>query len=179
MIVFLGEPHSGFAMSDGRVEPAEGGKRRGKYVLRRRGLDHWHSEALSAPLAVESDDPLEQFGCFAVLALGAVRIAKIVRCDHLDGPIAEGARDGERLVPEFESFVVVANNPTLVHHQNGDPPEPVLIAERPGEHLRFLEVISHAIPIAEREKRIPNLDTDVDVLLASPAGFGQMTQRPK
>src|SRR5215831_1213723 len=98
MIVFLGEPNSGFAMSDGLVEPAEGGKRRATQVLRHCQWDPCHSEALSAQLAVESDDLLEQFGCFAVVALGAARIAKIGRCDHLDGPIAEGARDGERLV---------------------------------------------------------------------------------
>src|SRR5215510_2578257 len=101
MIVLLGDPHSGFAMSDGLVEPAEVGKREGKRVLRRCRYVYSRSEALSAQLAVESDVPLEQLDCFAVLALGAVRIAKIVRCGHLDGPIAEGARDGEGLLPEF------------------------------------------------------------------------------
>jgi len=43
----------------------------------------------------------------------------------------------------------------------------VLIAERPGEHLRFVKVISHSSPIAEREKHIPRLDADVDGQLAS------------
>src|SRR5262245_47866614 len=77
--------------------------------------------------------------------------------------------------PEFESCVVVASGPPRVYHPGGDPPEPVLIAERPGEHLRLLEVIQHACPIAEREKRSPNLETNVDGQLASAAGLGQMT----
>src|SRR5262249_3603701 len=137
------------------------------------------SETLSKQLALESDVPFEQFGCFAVLALDAVHVTKIERCEHLDGAIAEGVRDGERLPTEFECCIIVASDPPLVRHEGGDPPEPVLIAERPGEHLRRLEVIQYACPVAEREKRIPNLETDVDGQLASPAGLGQMTQRPK
>jgi hypothetical protein len=72
-------------------------------------------------------------------------VAKIVRCAHLNGSIAEGACDGERLLPEFESGVVVASEPPLEDHEDGDPSEPMLIAERPGEHLRLLDVISHAM----------------------------------
>jgi hypothetical protein len=71
------------------------------------------------------------------------------RCGHLDRAIAEGARDGERFLTKFERCIVVADDPTLVHHQGCDSPEPVLLAERPCEHLRFLEVISDVIPIAE------------------------------
>src|SRR5215471_20424491 len=100
MIGLLGDPHSGFAMSDGLVEPAEGSKREGKRELRRRRLDHRRSETLGAQLAVEPDVPLEEFDCFAVLAEDEVCIAKIVRCGHLDGPIAKGACNCERLVPE-------------------------------------------------------------------------------
>jgi hypothetical protein len=40
-------------------------------------------------------------------------------------------------------------------------------------------VIPNAHPIAERDKRTANLNADVDRQLASPAGLGQMTQRPK
>src|SRR5262249_31156250 len=150
------EPHSGFAMSDGLVEPAELGKRHGKQELRHCPCYRRRSETLSAPLAVESNVSLEQFGCFAVLALGVVCLAKRVRCDHFDGAIAEGACDGECLLPEFESCVVVTSNSPLRYHEGGDPPETVLITERSGEHLCLLEVISHAHPFAEREKRIPN-----------------------
>src|SRR5215510_8777856 len=175
MIGLLGDPQSGFGMSDGLVEPAEVGKRGGKRVLRGCRYVHRRSETLSEKLALESDVPLQEFGCFAVLAPGEVSLAQKKRCDYLDGAIAEVACDGERLLPKFESCVVVANGPPRVHHPGGDPPEPMLIAERPGEHLRLLEVIQHACPIAEREKRSPNLETDVDGQLASAAGLGQMT----
>src|SRR5262249_31401504 len=97
------------------------------------------------------DVPLEQFGCFAELAPSVVRVAKMPSCDYLDGAIAEGARDGERLLPKFESCIVVASDPPLHHHEGGDPGEMVLIAKRPGEHVRLLEVIQHARPMAERE----------------------------
>src|SRR5262249_35370326 len=103
MIGLLGDPHCGFAMSDGLVDPAEVGKRKGKRVFRGCRLDHRRSQTLRAQLAVESDVPLKEFGCFAVLAPSDVRVAKIVRCDHLDGAIAEGACDGQRLLPEFDS----------------------------------------------------------------------------
>src|SRR5262245_49400785 len=99
MIGLLGDPHCGFAMSDGLFEPAEVGKRDGKQELRRCPWDHMRSETLSAQLAIESDVPLEQFGCFAELAPDEVCVAKNDCCDHLDGAIVEGARDGERLLP--------------------------------------------------------------------------------
>src|SRR5262245_58204829 len=116
MIGLLGDPHCRFTMCDGLVEPAEGGKRESKPVLRRRRLDHRRSASLSAQLVVESDVSLEQFGCFAILAPDKMCVAKIVRCDHLDGLVAEGARDGERLVPEFESCIEVAGGPPLHYH---------------------------------------------------------------
>src|SRR5215510_4327916 len=128
MIGLLGDPHCGFGMSDGLIEPAEVGKCDGKHVLRRRPCDHRRSETLSAQLSVESDVLLEQFGCFAVLAPDEVCVAKIVRCDHFDGAIAKGARDGERLLPEFESCIVVASGPPLHYHEGVDAPETVLIA---------------------------------------------------
>src|SRR5262245_56407109 len=109
MIGLLGDPHCGFGMSDGFVKPTEEGKREGKCVLKRRRFDHGRSEVLSAPLAVESNVSLEQFGCFAVLAAEVVCLGKCARCDHFDGAIAEGACDGERLLPEFESCIVVAS----------------------------------------------------------------------
>src|SRR5262245_10731123 len=151
MIGLLSDPHCGFAMSDGLIEPAEHGKRDGKRVRKGRRLDRWRSETLSAQLAVESDVPLEQFDYFAVLAPSDVRVAKIGCCDHLEEAIAERTRDGERFLPEFESCIVVASGPTLHDHEGGDPPEPVLIAERLGECLRLLEVIQHACPIAQRD----------------------------
>ena len=85
-----------------------------------------------------------------------------MRCDHLDGANAEGARDGERLLPEFESCSVVASGPPLHYHEGGDPPEPLHITERPSQHLRLAEVISHAHPFAQRKKCVPQIDADVD-----------------
>src|SRR5215471_4672331 len=179
MIVLFGDPESGFAMSDGLVEPAEVGKHVAKLALRKCRLDHGRSETLSAQLALEPDVPLEQFGCFVVLAPDEMYLAKIVRCDDLEGAIGEGVRDGERLLPEFESCVVVASVSTLVHHEGGDSCESVLIAERPGEDFRLLEVISHAYPIAQRAERVACVNVDIDGQFASPAGLGQMAQRPK
>src|SRR5215467_13447743 len=103
MIVLLGDSQSGFGMSDGLVEPAEAGKHEGKRGLRHCRLDRRRSETLSEKLAVESNVPLQEFGCFAVLAPGEVGLAQNKRCENLDGAIAEGARDGERLLPNFES----------------------------------------------------------------------------
>jgi len=61
--------------------------------------------------------------------------------------IAEGARDTQGLLPESDGLVVVASDQALVRDEGGDPPEPVLVAERPGEHLRLVEVVPHARPI--------------------------------
>ena len=55
----------------------------------------------------------------------------------------------------------------------------MLIAERPGKQLCLLEVISHSHPIAERVERIACVNVDIDGKLASLAGLGQITQRPK
>src|SRR6516164_8574767 len=105
MIGLLGDPHCGFAMSDGLVEPAEVGKREGKRVLRGCRYVHMRSETLSEKLALESDVPLQEFDYFAVLAPDEVGLAQKKRCDYLDGAIAEGTRDGERLLPKFESCI--------------------------------------------------------------------------
>src|SRR5215470_11938662 len=105
-----------------------------------------------------SDVPLEQFRSFGALAPDEVSVAKIVRCDHLDGAITEVARDGERLLPAFESCIVVASDSPLQHHEVGDLGEPVLIAERPGEHLRLLEVFSHPCPITAWVDRIKEIE---------------------
>ena len=64
--------------------------------------------------------------------------------------------------PESDGLVVVASGQALDHYEGGDPREPVLVAERPGEHLRLVEVVPHARLIAERVERVPEVDADVD-----------------
>jgi hypothetical protein len=57
--------------------------------------------------------------------------------------------DGEGLLSESESCVVVASGHALGHHEGGDPPQPVLVAQLSGEYLRLVEVSSHPRPIAK------------------------------
>ena len=40
-------------------------------------------------------------------------------------------RDGEGFLPEPEGSLVVTGGQAIKHHASGDPPKPVLIAERP------------------------------------------------
>ena len=101
------------------------------------------------------------------------------RCDHLDRAIAEGSRDAQGLLPESDGLVVVASDQALVHHEGGDPREPVLVAERPGERLRLVEVLPHARPIAEREERVPEVDADVDGQLGRLPGLGETAEGPE
>jgi hypothetical protein len=90
-------------------------------------------EALVAQVALERDVPLEQGGRVAELAPGGVASAQKGRCDHLGRAIAESSRDTQGLLPESDRAVVVASGQALGHHEGGDPREPVLVAERPGE----------------------------------------------
>jgi len=107
-----------------------------------------------------------------------VRPAQKVRRDHLGRAIAEGARDVQGLLSESDGLVVVASGLALVHHEGGDPRESVLVAERPGEHLRLVEGLPHASPI-ERLERVPEVDVDVDGQLGRLPGLGEMAERPK
>jgi hypothetical protein len=47
-------------------------------------------------------------------------------------------RDIQGLLPESDGLVVVASQQALDHHEGGDPREPALVAERPGEPLGFV-----------------------------------------
>jgi hypothetical protein len=52
----------------------------------------------------------------------------------------------------------------------------VLVAERPGEHLRFAQVLSHARSIAERLERVPEIESDVDGQLGRLPGLGETVE---
>ena len=82
-------------------------------------------------------------------------------------------------LPESDGLVVVASVQALVHHEGGDPPEPVLVAERPREHLRLVEVLPHARPLAEREERVPEVDADVDGQLGRLSALGETLEGPE
>ena len=83
------------------------------------------------------------------------------------------------LLPESDGRVVVASGPALGHHEGGDPPEPVRVAERPGEPLRLVEVLPHAHPLAEREERVPKVDVEVDGQLGRLPGLGETAEGPE
>ena len=67
----------------------------------------------------------------------------------------------------------------LDHHEGGDPREPVLVAERPGEHLRRVEVLPHARQFAERVERVPEVEVDVDGQLGRLPGLGEAAEGPE
>jgi hypothetical protein len=52
----------------------------------------------------------------------------------------------------------------------------VLVAERPGEHLRLVEVLPDARPLAERDERVPEVEADVDGQLGRLPALGEMAQ---
>ena len=144
MIGRFSDPHGGLGLPDGLVEPAELGEHVGEARPRVRRLDGGRPEALVAQVALERDVPLEQGGRRAELAPDGVRRAKKGCCDHLDRAIAEGSPDAQRLLPESDGLVVVASAQALDHHEGSDPREPVLVTERPGQHLGLVEVVPHA-----------------------------------
>src|SRR5262249_22423869 len=80
---------------------------------------------------------------------------------------------------ESEGLVVAASGQAAVRRKGGDPPEPVLVAERSGEHLRLFEVISDSRDIAERLKRVPNVRVYVDAFLDLLPGVGHTAQSDK
>ena len=174
MIGRFTDPHGGLGVPDGLVEPAELREHVGEASPRERRLDDVRPEALEAQVALERDVPLKQGGRIAELAPGGVCHAQEGRCDHLNRAIAEGARDGEGFLPESGGFGVVVSEIALEHHEGGDSREPVLVAEGPGEHLRFAEMVPHACPI-QREKRVPEVEADVDGQLGRLPDLGEVT----
>jgi hypothetical protein len=132
-----------------------------------------------AQVVLERDVPLEEGGRGAELAPDGVRHAQKGRRDHLDRTIAEGSRDAQGLLAESDGLVVVASDQALDHHEGGNPREPVLVAERPGQHLRLVEVLPHARPITERVERVPEVDVDVDGQLGRLRGLGEAAERPE
>ena len=143
---------------------------------RERRLDGGRPEALVAQVALERDVPLEEGDRISELAPGGVRHAQKGRGDHLDRAIAKGLRDAQGLLPESDGLVVVARVQALDHHEGGDPPEPALVAERPGQHLSLVEVVRHARPIAEREERVPEVEPDVDGQLGRLPALGEAAE---
>ena len=57
--------------------------------------------------------------------------------------------------------------------------KPVLVAERPGEHLGLVEVLPHARPIAERSERVPQVEMEVDGQLGRRPGLGETAEGPE
>src|SRR6185295_5267419 len=173
MIGRFSDAYGGLGVPDSLVELAELGEQVSEERSRERRLDDGRPEALVAQVALERDVPLEEGGRLAELAPGGVRPAEKGRGDHLDRAITEGSRDTQGLLAESDGLVVIASGQALVHHEGGDPPEPVLVAERPGEPLRLVEVVYHARPIAERDERVPEVDVDVDGQLGRLPGLGE------
>ena len=52
----------------------------------------------------------------------------------------------------------------------------MLVAERPGEHLRLVEVVPHARLIAERVERVPEVDVRVDGQLGRLPGLRETAE---
>src|SRR5262245_5240120 len=146
--------NGGLGLPDGLIEPPELGEHVGEAGSRDRRVDDCGPKALIAQVALEGGVPFEEGGRLAELALGEVRLAKSGRSEHLDRAITEGARDGEGLLPEPGGRVVVAREHALIGHGAGYPPEPLLVAERPGEPLRLAEMLAHSLPLAEPEERV-------------------------
>jgi hypothetical protein len=55
----------------------------------------------------------------------------------------------------------------------------MLVAERPGEHLRLVEETPYARSIAERDERVPEVEADVDGQLGRLPGLGEVTESPE
>src|SRR5215468_2659789 len=100
MIGRLSNPDGDFGMCDGLIELPEIGEYLGKRGLRKRRLDGRRPKALGTQVATERCVPLEQDNRIAKRAPGNVREAKKGGCKNLDRAIADGARDGEGLLPE-------------------------------------------------------------------------------
>src|SRR5262245_65429464 len=129
-----------------------------------------------AQLALERDVPLEQDGRVAELAPDGVRSSQVGRRDHLDRAIAEGSGEAQGFLPESDGPVVVAGGLALAHHEVGDQPEPVLVAEHPRESLGLAEVLAHARPLAERKERVPEVKPGVDGQLGRLPGRGETAE---
>jgi len=131
-------------------------------------------------VALERGDvPLEQGGRVAELAPGNVRDAQVGRCDHLDRAIAESPPDRQGLLPESDGLVVIAGDHALGRHEGGDPREPVLVAERPGEQLRLVEVLPRGRQIAERPQGVSEVDANVDGQLGRLPALGETAEGPE
>ena len=74
-------------------------------------------------------------------------------------------------------MVVVAGKLALDHHEGGDPRKPALVAERPSQQLSLVEVVAHARPITEREKRVSEVEPYVDSKLGCRPGLGEPAKR--
>jgi hypothetical protein len=81
--------------------------------------------------------------------------------------------------PDLTALVVVATDQALDHHEGGDPREPALVAERPGEHFRLVEEVLYARPIAKRLERAPEVQVDVDGQLGRLPALGETAKGPE
>jgi hypothetical protein len=64
----------------------------------------------------------------------------------------------------------------MLRHEGGDPPEPMLVAERSGEPLRLVDLLALARLIAERLERGPEVEPDVDGQLGRLPGLGEAAE---
>ena len=142
-------------------------------------LDDGRPEALVAQVALEGDVPLEETDCLAELTPRHMRLAEKGRGDHFAGAIVENSRETQRLLAESDGAVVVASIQALDHHERGDPPEPELIAELPGQHLRLVEVFPHARRFADWAECVPDVDVQVDGQLGRRSGLGEPAKGPE
>src|SRR5262249_67937 len=97
MIGHFSNPHGGFRVLDGLIEPAELGEYVGEVALREHRVDEGRPKAFIAKVAVERNDvPLEQGRCVAEVASREVGYPQKGRRDHLRRapPAGAGSRRG-------------------------------------------------------------------------------------
>src|SRR5215831_13601355 len=143
MIDRFGDAYGGLGVRESLIEPAELGEYLGEVGPRERRLDGRRAEALIAEVALQRDVPLEKGDRLAEFTSAGVRHAQERRGDHLDRAIAKGLGNAKRLLAESDGLGALTSPEALDHHEGCDPGKPALVAERPGQHLRLVEVLPH------------------------------------
>jgi hypothetical protein len=159
---FLSDLHGGLGVCDGLVEPTELGEHVGEPAPRDRRLDPGYREALVAQVYLDPDGRLEQGHRVVERAPNDVRHGQRQRCYDFERAIAEGARDTAGLPPESGRLLIVTSNQARDPHEVDDPPEPLLVAEPPGEHLRVREVLSHGPALPYQLEDLDGLAESLD-----------------
>ena len=174
----LGNPDTLLPPGDAFFELSELGQRLREPPAREDGREQRVAQRLATQIVVEQPhDPPECVGGLAVVPKGEAGGAEVELRPETEQDIPALVTQALRRGGEPDRLRRVAGHSGIVAHVDRDPTEPALIVESPGEAFGLVQARANPVGLGQGQKRIAQIEADVDGRFQHVAGFRQPLQR--